>query len=82
MDIAARKKLAWRCRRGTRELDRMTRYYLEHHYDTAGAAHRCAFEALLKLPDPQLHDILTGRIADRDPATAEIARLVRDRCGN
>ncbi len=76
-----KRKLAWRCRRGTRELDRMTQHYLERHYDGADAAHRRAFEALLQLPDPQLHDVLTGRASGGDTAD-EIARLIRDHCGN
>ena len=77
MNTADRKKLEWRCRRGTRELDYMTRYYLDNHYDGSNTAHQRAFEALLELPDPQLHDILTGQRAEDDPATAEIVRLIR-----
>ncbi len=76
-----KKKLEWRCRRGTRELDRMTQYYLERCYDAAGAVHRRAFEDMLELPDPQLHDLLTGKIGSGDAVTDEIARLIRDGCG-
>lgn len=76
-----RKKLEWRCRRGTRELDRMTQYYLERCYDAAGAVQRRAFEALLELPDPHLHDLLTGKISSGDTVTDEIARRIRNGCG-
>ena len=75
------KKLAWCCRRGTRELDRMTRYYFDNHYGNADTAHQHAFEALLELPDPQLHDILTGKAGGGSQVADEIACLIRDRCG-
>ena len=77
MDVENRKKLVWRCRRGTRELDRMTRYYLDHHYDGADAAHRRAFEDLLELSDPQLHGVLVGTVRATDPLVDDIARLIR-----
>ncbi len=79
MVAASRKKLVWRCRRGTRELDRMTQYYLDRHYDEASAVHQRAFEALLELPDPQLSDVLTGQVGAGDPAAAEVVRCIR-RC--
>ena len=60
----------------------MTQYYLEHHYGRAGAAHRRAFEELLGLPDPQLHDILTGKLDGGSSTVNDIARLVRERCGS
>ncbi len=82
MPTETKKKLMWRCRRGTRELDRMTQYYLEHHYDETDAVHQRAFEGLLELPDPQLHDILTGKLSAGNFAADEIARLIRDRCAH
>ena len=79
MSAEDKKKLTWRCRRGTRELDRMTRHYLDRHYDRADDEHRRAFANLLELPDPQLHSVLVGATAAPDPATADVARLIRNR---
>ena len=76
-----KKKLAWRCRRGTRELDRMTRYYLEHHYDKASTEEQKTFRALLGLPDPLLYSILSGSTKNTDSTTNKIAELIRKYCG-
>ncbi len=81
MNDVNKRKLEWRCRRGTRELDRMTQYYLERCYDDADGLRRRAFEDMLELPDPQLHDLLTGKVSSGDVVTDEIARLIRDGCG-
>ena len=82
MDTILRKKLIWHCRRGTRELDYMTQYYLEHHYDDADVAHQNAFQEMLKLPDPQLHATLLGKMSNVDPVVKEIASLIREYCRN
>ena len=76
------KKLAWQCRRGTRELDRMTLYYLEHHYREAGEEEQSAFRKLLELPDPQLYSALLGKAGELDPITDKITRLIREDCGH
>lgn len=81
MNDVTKKKLEWRCRRGTRELDRMTQYYLKRCYDVAGAVRQRAFEEMLELPDPKLHDLLTGKVSSGDAVTDEIARLIRQGCG-
>ena len=78
MSAVNRKKLVWHCRRGTRELDYMTCYYLENHYDASDVAHQHAFELLLELPDPQLHAVLTGQVESSNPETTEIVRLIRN----
>jgi antitoxin CptB len=54
-------RLRWRARRGTRELDRLLGWWLDHRFERADAARRDDFDALLDLPDPQLWDWLTGQ---------------------
>lgn len=77
-DSRDRKKLEWQCRRGTRELDCMTRYYLDHHYSDASIEEQNAFRKLLELPNPLLHSLLLGETGDTDFATGKIVRLIRE----
>lgn len=53
-------RIAWRCRRGTKELDELLQRYLRNRYPRAGEAERKAFEQLLELPDPLLQDYFAG----------------------
>ena len=70
---AARARLGWHCRRGTRELDLLLLRWLAQRYEACDAARRALFEALLEMPDPVLADYL---LAGRRPAQAELAGLV------
>lgn len=67
-------RLRWHCRRGMRELDVVLARYLEHDYPAATQAERQAFEALLKLQDPELFSYLVGRIAP--PADPDLAHVL------
>jgi antitoxin CptB len=49
-----RARLAWRCRRGTKELDLLLLGWLARHFDSATVEQRARFAALLELPDPEL----------------------------
>ena len=60
-DAAAIKRLRWRCRRGTRELDALVGWWLEQRYADADAATQQAFDALLDVQDPDLWNWLVGR---------------------
>ena len=62
MNEAARRRLAWRCRRGTRELDILLGGWLREDYATADEAQRTAFESLLEQQDPDLWDWLMARV--------------------
>ena len=66
----SRAKLAWRCRRGMKELDILLQRWLEARYDGATPAQRARFEALLELPDPELVGYLLAGIAPVDPEVA------------
>lgn len=70
------KKILWRCRRGTKELDILLCHYFEHHYQSADAGHRRAFECLLELPDPDIYDLLTGATVADDAMTDDIVRSI------
>jgi len=59
--------LRWRCRRGMRELDVLLERYLRERYPCAPEREQQAFEALLDLPDPQLHAYLMRREVPADP---------------
>jgi len=68
-----RSRLAWRCRRGMKELDALLLAWLQGAYDSAGAEDRARFAALLVLPDPLLLRYLTG--VER-PADAALSALI------
>lgn len=63
----ARERLAWRCRRGTQELDLLLRTYLERAFDAAPAREQRAFEQLLERSDPELQRLLLGRQRSEEP---------------
>lgn len=55
MDDAARlKRVRWRCRRGTRELDVLYGWWLDNCWADADETTRAAFDVLLDTPDPEL----------------------------
>ena len=54
------KRLHWRCRRGTRELDALLGGWLDAHSTSQDEAQWAAFDTLLDQQDPQLWDWLTG----------------------
>lgn len=66
-------RLAWRCRRGMKELDLVLMRYLRERWTIAPVAERNAFERILDLPDPLLAACLTGR--ERSP-DAEVQQLL------
>ncbi len=66
-------RLAWRCRRGMRELDVVLMRYLQHEFASAEATQKKAFLDLLDCEDPEIFGYLTGRFA---PADAETQRLI------
>jgi antitoxin CptB len=68
-----RARLAWRCRRGMKELDLLLAGWLETRFEQASADLRRQFEGMLELPDPLLALYLLG--AER-PEQADLAALV------
>jgi antitoxin CptB len=72
-----RAQLAWRCRRGTRELDLLLLGWLERQYDGADEPQRERFAALLELPDPQLAAYLLGAERPSQAALSELIEAIR-----
>jgi antitoxin CptB len=70
---ADRARLAWRCRRGMKELDLLLAGWLQTRFEPASAQLRRQFEALLELPDPLLALYLLG---GQRPERADLAELV------
>ena len=53
-------QLRWRCRRGTKELDRILGGFLEREYLQSDPALQRAFVSLLEVQDPDIYDWLMG----------------------
>ena len=67
------KRLRWRCRRGTRELDQLLTRYLEHAWRGDSDAQRAVFLRLLDCEDATLWNWFSGQGSAPD---ADLARLV------
>jgi len=77
MSSTHRAQLVWQCRRGMRELDVILMRYMQKDYDAADQGEKTSFEALLSLQDPEILDLLTGRIvADDDGLRHIIERIL------
>ncbi|MFW6277914.1 MAG: succinate dehydrogenase assembly factor 2 [Halorhodospira sp.] len=65
---AARRRLRWRCRRGTKELDLLLERFLAVGFEALDAEGRAAFERLLALEDHLLQDwLINGQLpTDRE----------------
>jgi antitoxin CptB len=74
---AVRARLAWRCRRGTKELDLLLQRWLAWVYPVADAGSRALFESLLELPDPELSDYLLGGARPEREDLAALVELIR-----
>lgn len=73
------KRLRWRCRRGTRELDQLLGWWLDTRYADATVNLRRAFAELLEQQDPQLWDWLVGLGAPTDVGQAAVIDEIRTR---
>ncbi len=62
-----------------RELDVLLMRYLDRDFDAAEPDERAAFELLLSLQDPEILDLLTGRLVAQDlPLKHVVQRLLSD----
>ena len=73
------RRLRWRCRRGTRELDRLLGHWLEASYLSAPPTSQQAFSRLLEHADPDLWDWLLGHGAPADKDEATLIDEIRTR---
>lgn len=75
------KRLRWRCRRGTRELDALLGGWLDRHGGSMDGDLAASFDSLLDQQDPELWDWLLGHApAPRDDWRA-IVNDVRQHAG-
>lgn len=76
-ETESRSRLAWHCRRGTKELDLLLLGWLSRCFASATAEQRAAFAALLELPDPQLAGYLLGTEHPHEATLAAAVEAVR-----
>jgi antitoxin CptB len=57
-----------------RELDVLLLRYLEREWSSAAAPHQAAFEALLSHQDPDILDLLAGRVIPDDQALHHVVQ--------
>ena len=69
-------RLRWLCRRGMRELDLVMSGYLERHYESASSTRQARFRDLLQMPDPELYDLLLGRVEANDPELDALLQVI------
>lgn len=65
-------QLRWRCRRGMRELDVLLLRYLDEIFPLAPEVDRQVFEQLLSWQDPDIVDLLAGRVSSEDPGLRHV----------
>ena len=65
-------QLRWRCRRGMRELDVLLLRWLDEDFPGAPDPERHAFEQLLSWQDPDIVDLLAGRLTTEDPGLRHV----------
>lgn len=76
-----RSRLAWRCRRGMRELDVLLSDWLEHCFDSSTDALQFDFARLLECEDDLIWDWLTGRRAP-EPDMSVLVEKIREHAAN
>jgi antitoxin CptB len=73
--LHSRKRLAWQCRRGMRELDVLLNGFLQQRFEHLDEHERDSFARLLDYPDAVLLEWLMGRMI---PADKDVASIVQD----
>jgi antitoxin CptB len=68
------RKLAWRCRRGMKELDILLLRYLHRRLPEAPSAERLLFAEFLELPDPVMARYLIAGDIPEDERHASLCR--------
>jgi antitoxin CptB len=74
---ADRRRLAWQCRRGMRELDELLIGFFLQRYETLDPAGRRTLGLLLEYPDSVLLEMLMGRLMPADRDVADLVREIR-----
>ena len=74
------RRLRWRCRRGTKELDVILERFAREALPHATREECCALAELLALPDPLLADYLVAGRTPSEPRLAGLVDRIRDLC--
>ena len=80
-DDQERGRLAWRCRRGMKELDLLLLDYLQGDWLLASVSERGVFARILELPDPVLAAYLLGDAECTDPDLAPLLATLQTLAG-
>ncbi|NKB76213.1 MAG: succinate dehydrogenase assembly factor 2 [Gammaproteobacteria bacterium] len=70
------KKLLWRCRRGTRELDIVLSRFVNERYERLNEDEQRLFELLLDVQDPMLNEWLYNDVVPEDQGMARIVKRI------
>ena len=72
-----RERIRWRCRRGLLELDLLLNAFLAKHLDGLDAAALDVLGHLLTRADPELFDLVMGRLETTNVHEREVLALIR-----
>jgi len=72
--MSNRSRLAWRCRRGTREMDTLFQQFLELEYDSLTPEQKSLFERFLDESDPDIYAWIMG---NSTPGNTEYQFLIK-----
>ena len=75
------RRLRWRCRRGTKELDRILGGFFEEDYSALSNDLKQSFADLLEQQDPVIYDWLMGAKAAEDPMFDRLVQMMRHKFG-
>jgi len=70
------KRVLWRCRRGTRELDLILTRFATQHYVSLSEQEKSNFEKLLAVQDPVLTDWLCHNVVPENQGAVEIVHRI------
>lgn len=70
-------RLRWACRRGMKELDVAMTAYLEKFYQKADADEQAAFLRLIDTQDPELMNMVMGKINAPDEQMERVLQTIR-----
>ncbi len=76
-DVNEMSRLRWRCRRGMKELDVAMTAYLEKFYQKAEADEKAAFLRLIDTQDPELINMVMGKIEAPDEEMSRVIQTIR-----
>ncbi len=71
------RRLRWRCRRGTRELDALLETYFEEKFTSLDEADKLHFQRLLDCEDKELLRCLVGCEAPEDSELSDLVEKIR-----